>query len=95
MSTITPRRRALYQNPAAVRRHRILAGLTQMALAARAEVTDAHVSKIENGKSSVSPEVLARIANELGCKVTDLLAPELQPQQSAAFSVADEKVSAR
>ncbi len=90
MSTITPRRRALYQDPAAVRRHRILAGLTQTALADRAEITDAHVSKIENGKSSVSPAILARIANELGCPVVALLSPELQPTTSQDTRTAEQ-----
>lgn len=79
MSTITARQRPLYQNPLAVRRHRILARLGQVALAERAQITPAHVSKIETGHASASPEVLARVADALGCQVLDLLADELQP----------------
>jgi transcriptional regulator with XRE-family HTH domain len=80
MSTIKARQRALYQDPLAVRRHRILAGLGQVALAERADITAAHVSKIETGKGSASPDVLNRLADALGCSVVELLAAELQPE---------------
>lgn len=77
MQTTTPRQRPLNQNPAAVKRHRLAAGLGQVALAERAKITPSHVSKIETGRASAGVEVLGRVAEALGCKVEELIAEEL------------------
>ncbi len=77
MQTTTPRQRPLNQNPVAVKRLRIAAGLRQVALAKRAKITAAHVSKIETGRNSAGPEVLGRLAKALGCPVEELMAEEL------------------
>lgn len=75
------RRRPLYQNPGAVRRRRLAAGLGQLALAEKAQITAAHVSKIETGRSSAGAGVLRRLADALGCTVEELLAEELQVEE--------------
>ncbi|WP_218038117.1 helix-turn-helix domain-containing protein [Acrocarpospora pleiomorpha] len=74
MQTTKPRQRPLIQNPEAVRRRRLAAGLGQVALGEKVGITHAHVSKIENGKSSAGAGVLFRLAGALNCTVEDLLA---------------------
>ncbi|WP_405930356.1 helix-turn-helix domain-containing protein [Streptomyces sp. NBC_00827] len=67
------------QDPARVRRKRIEAGLSQIALAAMAELSPAHMSSIERrGRSGrgASPKVLARLADALGCEISELMPPE-------------------
>ncbi|WP_078854352.1 helix-turn-helix domain-containing protein [Streptomyces sp. NRRL F-5135] len=67
--------RAHYQDPGAVRRRRIAAGLTQQALADRAGLSKGHVSGIERGLAGASAPALGRLATALACEVEDLMAP--------------------
>ncbi|TQE35442.1 helix-turn-helix domain-containing protein [Streptomyces ipomoeae] len=67
------------QDPARVRRKRIEAGLTQIALAARAGLSPAHMSSIERGGRGASPKVLARLATVLDCEIADLMPQESTP----------------
>lgn len=71
------------QDPARVRRKRIEAGLSQTALASRAEVSPAHMSSIERGGRGASPKVLARLADVLDCEIADLMPPLDQVPVSA------------
>ncbi|MYV56485.1 helix-turn-helix transcriptional regulator [Streptomyces sp. SID3212] len=72
--------RAHYQDPAQIRRRRIEAGLTQEALGARAGYSKGHVSGVERGIAGASAQALARLAEALGCEVSDLMAaPEHAP----------------
>ncbi|MFD9107178.1 helix-turn-helix domain-containing protein [Streptomyces bottropensis] len=73
------------QDPAKVRRKRIEAGLTQIALAAEAGVSTAHMSSIERGGRGASPKVLKRLAEALDCEIVDLMPKETA---SAAGSAA-------
>jgi transcriptional regulator with XRE-family HTH domain len=63
-------------NPEAVRRLRIEAGLNQKNLAAKAAISEAHMSHIEHGRVNPSPPVLGRIAAALGCEIPDLMSPQ-------------------
>lgn len=75
MPTATSARmRALHQNPTAVRRRRLIAGLMQAELADRAQISPSHMSKIETGRKSAGVDVLHRLAGALGCKVEELIA---------------------
>lgn len=74
------RGRPLIQNYTALRRERVAAGLSQLKLAELAEISRAHMSAVELGQKSASPEVLARLAHALGCKPIDLMAEELVGQ---------------
>lgn len=72
------------QDPARVRRKRIEAGLTQGALAAKSEISQAYMSMLEKGSASASPPVLSRIARALGCEIPDLMPPEPLAQAASA-----------
>jgi len=65
----------LNQDPAKVRRYLVAAGLSITALAVRLGRSKGHMSEIENRERtrSASPELLAAIAAELGCEITDLM----------------------
>jgi DNA-binding Xre family transcriptional regulator len=58
---------------AAWRRHR---GLTQVELAAMAQIDHGYLGLLERGARAGSPETLARIARALGCLMEDLLAAD-------------------
>lgn len=57
-----------------VRLLREQAGLSQEALADAAGIDRSHMSRIERGKRNVSFLNVARIADALGCKPSDILA---------------------
>ncbi|WP_327587081.1 helix-turn-helix domain-containing protein [Nonomuraea sp. NBC_00507] len=59
-----------------MRLRRIAAGLKQKTLADLAELSEAHVSLIENGKRSPGADVLKRLATALDCAIEDLMAVE-------------------
>ncbi|MFE4939909.1 helix-turn-helix domain-containing protein [Streptomyces sp. NPDC056649] len=67
--------RAHYQNPAALRRRRIEAGLTQKALADLAGLSKGHISGLERGLAGASAPALSRLATALTCDVADLMPP--------------------
>lgn len=56
-----------------VRSLRERAGLSQEALADAAGIDRSHMSRIERGKRNVSFLNVARIADALGCKPSDIL----------------------
>ncbi|QQM44971.1 helix-turn-helix domain-containing protein [Streptomyces liliifuscus] len=72
------------QDPARVRRKRIEAGLTQIALAAQAGLSTAHMSCIERGERGASPKVLDRLATALDCEIADLMPPLAVPVSGSA-----------
>ncbi|MEV8636435.1 helix-turn-helix transcriptional regulator [Streptosporangium sp. NPDC051023] len=74
MQTIRTRRRPLAQNPAAVRKHRLLKGFEQAELAELAGISPSHMSKIETGKASAGVRVLHGLAGALDCEVKELMA---------------------
>ena len=49
-------------------------GMSQLALAARLGMTSVHVNRLANGKSQMSPDVLERISETLGMKVSEFVA---------------------
>jgi transcriptional regulator with XRE-family HTH domain len=66
----------LPQDPARIRRKRIEAGLSQPALAAKANVNKSTVYRAENGLCPAEAETLRRLAEALGCEIADLMPPE-------------------
>ncbi|MFF4417532.1 helix-turn-helix domain-containing protein [Streptosporangium sp. NPDC001559] len=74
MQTTRTRQRPLAQDPAAVRKHRLLNALEQAELAQRAGISPSHMSKIEAGKASAGVKVLHRLALALTCEVGELMA---------------------
>jgi transcriptional regulator with XRE-family HTH domain len=67
-----------------LRRLRVVAGLSQEALAVDANVDRSYVGRLERGTVNVGVDVLERIADALGCKVGDLFrepdADEAEPK---------------
>jgi transcriptional regulator with XRE-family HTH domain len=55
-----------------LRRYRNVVGISQEKLALDAEVDRTYVSQLERGIANPSLEVLCRLANTLGIKLTDL-----------------------
>ncbi|MFG1873351.1 helix-turn-helix domain-containing protein [Sphaerisporangium sp. NPDC049003] len=74
--TTRERQRPLLQDHAELRRRRLLAGMSQAALARQAGIGVSHASLIESGRRSAGVELLGRLAGVLGCEVGDLMAPE-------------------
>lgn len=65
--------RQLDHDPARVRLRRVAAGLEAQELARRIGISKSALSKIERGRNNASPGVLARLAEVLDCKITDLM----------------------
>lgn len=66
-------------NPIALIVVRVLAGLSQAALARKAEVSQGYLSSIESGSRRPSPEMLLKLASTMGVPVAALLAdPSLE-----------------
>lgn len=61
--------------PAELKRRRLEQSLTQAELAGLADMTQAHIAKIEAGASGVSLVNLCRLAEALGCDL-DALVPK-------------------
>jgi transcriptional regulator with XRE-family HTH domain len=57
-----------------VRRHRQANGLSQEALAERAEIHHTHVGLIERGERNASLDVAQRVARALGLSLSTLIA---------------------
>lgn len=51
-------------------------GMTQEDLAQEADCTQAYISVLEHGKHKPSREMLARLADALGCRVCELMREE-------------------
>jgi DNA-binding XRE family transcriptional regulator len=60
---------------AAIREHRVQAGLTQAALAERAGIGRPHLNHIEGGRKNPTVVVLVHLAHSLGVTPGDLLQP--------------------
>jgi transcriptional regulator with XRE-family HTH domain len=60
-----------------VKAHRVRLGLTQEALAERANISTDMVSKIEGGNSGARFGVVAKLANALGVDPAELFTPDL------------------
>lgn len=68
------RRRQPPTNRAELKRRRIEAGLSITGLAREAGCSKGHLSDVESrGEYNLSPELLGRIADVLGCSVLDLV----------------------
>ena len=76
----TPPALRLIQDPRAVVRHRVLAGLRQKDLAQAADISPNHLCNIERGTRSPSVVVLHRLAEVLDCEPKALMARELIDQ---------------
>jgi len=59
-----------------MRRLRLLAGLSQEALADRAGLHRTYVSSIERGERNITLENIFRLANALGADPRELFAPD-------------------
>lgn len=68
-------------------------GLTQERLASRAGVTQGLISQLENDRTDYSGEVLAALADALGCTPADLLIRN-PTQPDAVWSIMDNLRSA-
>lgn len=60
-------------NERELRRRRILAGMTLEELAGKAGSSKGYLSDIENDNGNASQPLLLRLANALGCSVSDLM----------------------
>lgn len=60
-------------NGRAIRRYRILAGLTSAGLAAKAGISQGYLANIECGRRGGSPTVLKQIADALGRSIADIV----------------------
>lgn len=86
--SVKPRRgskRPTYQDPRKLRRVRTVARLTPSQLADKLKISKGHYSEIEAipPTRSASPALLGRIADELGCDITDLMSDD-EPHGRAA-----------
>lgn len=66
-------RQPLNQDPAKLRTKRLEAGLQQKDLARLADCSRSHVSEIEKGYRSASPQLLHKFADALDCPVGELI----------------------
>lgn len=69
--------RVLNQSTLALRRLRVAKGLSKVKLAELTGISTTHMTQIELGQRSASPEALARLALALGCEPEDLMSEEL------------------
>lgn len=70
------RHKELTQHPRRLRRKRIAAGLSAAELGKLTGYSKQHVSGLELGSHSASPECLLALARALGCEITDLMPAE-------------------
>jgi transcriptional regulator with XRE-family HTH domain len=63
------------QDPVKLWRHRVAAQMTMSQLAKKAGISKGHLSELEKAQPSrsASPDMLARLADALGCEITDLM----------------------
>jgi transcriptional regulator with XRE-family HTH domain len=72
-----------------VKAHRVRLGLTQQALADRADISTDMVSKIEGGSSGARFGVITQIANALGVDPAELFTPDLPAGQLQRVTLTD------
>lgn len=75
------RRLRLYHEPEAITRTRVKAGLSKLALANRAGVSEGFIRHIEAGKMSCPLGTLMKISDALGCPVADLVRKRTRPSR--------------
>jgi DNA-binding Xre family transcriptional regulator len=63
----------LNQHPARLKWRRVAKGLSLTGAARAAGCSKAHLSKLEHGQDSVSPELLAKFAALYECEIRDLM----------------------
>jgi transcriptional regulator with XRE-family HTH domain len=66
-------------------------GISQTDLAARARISQAHLSNIEKGKRVLTVEVVATLAGLLGCQMADLM-PVLPSRHGAVALCQQERL---
>jgi len=71
-------------NGASIATIRKALGIPQMALAGRVGVTKSYMSQIESGARQPAPDVLRRIADELGVKLDAISYPVPDPEVAAS-----------
>ena len=64
------------QDPTRLRWRRVAARLSITELANKAGCSVPYLWQLENGDYSASPEMLGKLADALGCDITDLMPPE-------------------
>ncbi|MEU5834444.1 helix-turn-helix transcriptional regulator [Streptomyces diacarni] len=79
---------------ARVKRYRSRSGRPQAAVAGLCGITERYLSLIENGKRMPSPDVLARLAAELGVPIAALLSDEVPAASSVSLATAPDIASA-
>lgn len=66
-----------------LRTRRLAAGMTQAELARRSQVTTSYITRLERATSAPGIDLVEKLAQALGCKVSDLL-PEADPPDQTA-----------
>ncbi|MBY0458195.1 MAG: helix-turn-helix transcriptional regulator, partial [Gemmataceae bacterium] len=66
-----------------LRTRRHAAGMTQAELARRSQVTTSYITRLERASSAPGIDLVDKLAQALGCKVSDLL-PEADPPDQTA-----------
>lgn len=69
----------------ALRDRRLAAGMTQAELARRSQVTTSYMTRLEGASSAPGIDLVDRIAQALGCTVSDLLPESEPPDQTAVL----------
>lgn len=70
---------------ARIRQLREECGITQEQLAWSCEISKGYMSQVESGRHTASIQVLATIANRLGCEIADLVALDLNRPRLAGL----------
>lgn len=68
-----------------LRMKRIERGFTQVGLAAAAGTSSPYLGRLERGGAAPGVDLVARLANALGCRMADLLPDEDPPDDAAAL----------
>jgi len=69
----------------ALRTRRLTAGMTQAELARESNVTVSYITRLERATSAPGIDLVDRLAQALGCTVSDLLPTADPPDQSAVL----------
>jgi transcriptional regulator with XRE-family HTH domain len=69
----------------ALRTRRLAAGMTQAELARRSQVTTSYVTRLERATSAPGIDLVDKLAQALGCSVSDLLPDADPPDQTAVL----------
>ncbi len=69
----------------ALRTRRLSAGMTQAELARQSHVTTSYVTRLERAMSAPGIDLVDRLAQALGCTVSDLLPTADPPDQTAVL----------